>query len=225
MSTLPTVSLVTVAPAQVQAKGTGAALRVTIVPIKGGAEEPLTQFMNEEVADGVKGIAGLNFVQAFFVDDKMIIAALYDSMENMEAGTAVNQTLLGKVADQFAGVPTRYASEVAWSFKGPGKIDGPVATRVSVCPLKPGSEKPIWALMPDTEALLEDPVLDECVDITNFFLEDKLVIVARYSSTNGMEKSVAKLQEVMAPMAPYMTGAPERFGGTTAWSYPSATKK
>lgn len=224
--TLPTVSSAIVAPAQVKAKGTGEALRLTIVPIKDGAEESLTTFLNgKEVAVGVNGLAGLNFVQAFFVDDKMIVAAMYNSMEDMGAGTAVNQTLLGKVADQFAGAPTRYASEVAWSFKGPGKISGPIATRVTVCPLKPGSEQPVWAMISDIEAKMKDPAFDECIDIQDFFLEDKLVIVARYSSTNGMEKVSAKIQEIMAPLAPYLAGAPERFMGTTAWSVASPTKK
>jgi len=197
---------------------------VTIVPIKDGAVEPITTFSNgKEVADAVDTMAGLNYLQWFFVDDKMVVAASYDSLANMEAGTAVNQSLFGKISDQLAGAPARHGGEVILSFKGPGKINGPIATRVTIVPLKPGSEAAIIGLVPDIEPKFKGEAFNECIDITTMLFDGKMVVVARYSTTNGMEKSGAAAQESMAPIGPYFAGAPEKLMGTTAWSYSPAT--
>jgi len=197
---------------------------VTILPTKDGAAEPVTTFLNsKEVADGFDGLAGLNFAQAFFDGDKMVIAAQFDSLANMEKLNAVNQTIMGKVGDQFSGAPARYGGEVAWSFKGPGKIKGPVTTRITVLPLKPGSETAIMGLMPDIEPKCKVEAFDECIDITFMLSEGKLVAVIRFSSAAGLEKSAPVVPEIMALMGPYVAGAPELFVGTTAWSYPPAT--
>jgi len=225
---LPTVSSVVVTQAQAT-KSPAGAMRVTIVPTKEGAKEPLMKFLNgSEASDGMSKCAGLNFAQALIMDDKLIVGASYDSLANLEAATPTATALFGAVSDQFAGAPVRYTGELTWFWKGPGKIDGPVASRVTLLPIKTGSEAGIMEKIPQIEPMLKDnKAFEECIDIRNFFFENKLVILSRYSSTKGLEESDKQMSSIMAPLAPFIAGAPEKYAGTTAWTYPTvkAAKK
>jgi len=238
--TLPTiVSSVTVAAPQAQSKGKVDSMRVTIVPIKADAEAPLTKFVNgKEVSESIASTTGVKMISSFFTEDKMVVAALYDSVENLEAGLSVNAKLLAQVADNFTAAPVRYQGEVCWSYKGPGKAggasppDGRVASRVSIFQLKPGSQQEILKITAQVEALLKDEALSELIDVQSIFADDDMMIMmSRFHSMKGLETSTEKMGEIMAPMGPFMAGW-EDFGwnespslsGTVAWSHPKAFK-
>jgi hypothetical protein len=195
------------------------ALRVTIVPVKAGSQDALTTFLNgKEVGDELKGLAGWKLGEAFFDGDKMVVMAKYDKMENLETGSAVNAKLLGQQKENLAGAPARYSGHEAWSYKGRGKSTGETAFRVTLIPIKPGSESAILDIAKSSDEKFTDKAFDGCLDITTFFSEDKLVVVARYSNMQAMEAAAEKVQEIMKPMGPYFAGAPDRMCGSVAWT-------
>jgi len=205
-------------------KATGGALRVTICPIKEGSEKALTKFLNgKEVADGMAGLSGVKSGEAFFEDNKLIVIARYDNMENLEIGSAVNAKLLGQAAENLAGAPNRYSGQAAWSYKGRGSSTDEVAIRVTTLPIKPGSEAAILELTNSIEKNLDDRALDECIDIVTFFTEGQMVAVARYSNMKGLEAASEVVKETMGTIAQFAVGAPNRFCGSSVWT--TATKK
>jgi hypothetical protein len=227
--TLPTVSSVMVAPTVVAPAavdtGAGGGMRVTIVPIKEGTEEALTKFMaSKEVSDEVSALTGFQQAQGFFADNKLVVMAKYDNVANMEAGAEKNKEILGKAAEHFAGAPTKHQSEIAWSYQGRGKADGPVASRVTVVPLKPGSEASMLAICQSMRSKLDDKEWDECIEVNVFFTDNKMVSLSRYTSQAGLDAVGAKMQEYMAPMQPFMAGTPERLAGSTIWDLPTIIK-
>jgi len=226
---LPTASSVAM-PAQVAAvttvaasslsKATGDALRVTICPIKEDSENAMTKFLNgKEVAAGIAGLSGLKLGEAFFADSNLVVIAKYDNMENLETGSAVNAKLMGQVAENLAGAPTRYSGEAFWSYKGRGSSTDEVANRITILPIKPGSEAAIDELTKIIELKLDDKTFDEVIDITSFFSEGKkLVVVARYSNMKALEAASEKAAALMKDMAQFAAGAPDRFSGSLAWT-------
>lgn len=173
--------------------------------------------------DAISALAGGKFFGAFFTsDDKLVVTALYDSMNNLQTGTATNKRLMGQWKEHFAGAPTLLSGNVDWYYKGLAKLSGSVASRVTIVPIKPGSQKALLdtANSDGMKAGLKDAAFAQLIDVALFFDGDKCVVVSRYTSLKALMDSEDKQKELMAALGPYITGAPDRLFGTLAWSSP-----
>jgi len=213
---------VAAAPAAAAAKK-GDAMRVTIVPYKPDSKAALQDYLKgAELKEALDKLAGQVGFSMFFTNENFVVTALYDSMENLDIATATNASVFGKLKDHFAGAPTKYQSNVAWLYTGSGKLEGEVASRVSVIPIKPGAQQAILDQTAAVEPQLKDKAFADVIDIRSFFPGgDKMVVVSRWANEKALAASDDKYKEIMGSMAANFTGAPEKFTGTLAHSIPA----
>lgn len=212
------------APAYVQPSGT--ASQVTIVPIKPGSKDALLAVANSpDMAANMKDLQGsLNEVAFFFTEDgeKLVARSTWASPEALAGSDEKQGKAMGPMKEHMAGAPERMRGTIVYT-----KTDG-LATlapgekghsRVTVVPIKPGSQAAMLALM-DTEETKANLQMDGMVALSLFFTDDnKLIARTVWTTAELLAASDALQAKAMAPMKEHMAGAPIKHFGQLAWSF------
>lgn len=225
----------------------GDAIRLTVVGYKSEDEEPKLQemFKDGTMDDLAKSLTGLKAIQTFFDDESctLVVAARYDTMQNLDAALPTNKSVLGSYASSFSGAPSIYSGNTVWSFQGPakelyeepnfvaGRIHQPattrgaidVATRATIVPIKPNSEVAIVEVLRSDEvtANFKGPAYKNLIDLYIFFSGNNVVAISRWTSLDACKAADAKLKETLGLISSYIAGEPQKYRGSTEWAFPA----
>ena len=200
------------------------ASRITIVPIKPGTKDKILAVMKETsgtIQDN-PAFAGMKEVAAFFTDDdKMVGRTLFTDMDALTGSAEATKKVMGGMAEHFAGPPSMSMGTVDWHFKGPA---APVATpvsRVTIVPIKPGSQGAIMKKesMAAIEEGLKHPDMAGMIEVSVIFSGDTMLSRSLFTSMAALEGSVETQTRVMGTMKEHIAGPPTRLSGELAWHH------
>lgn len=212
------------------------ASRVTIVPMKEGTKEVMLDHANSKLMrDGLAAPAFAEMTSLFAIvgenGDKFVAVSQFASLGALTGSTEAQTKIMGGMKDMFAGAPEKTAGMVEWAHKGsavapPAGSAAPLASRVTVVPLRPGTD--VAALVAYAEkkvapglAALE---FRELVEVSVLIGEDKLISVSKYTTMDGLKGSDASQAKLMGGMMEFFAGPPERITGHIEWAWtPPAT--
>ena len=158
---------------------------------------------NSDAIQSDPAFAGLKEVAAFFTDDdKMVVRTLFTDMDALTGSAEATKKVMGGMAEHFAGPPSMSMGTVDWHFKGPA---APVATpvsRVTIVPIKPGSQGAIMKKesMAAIEEGLKHPDMAGMIEVSVIFSGDTMLSRSLFTSMAALEGSVETQPRVMGTM-------------------------
>ena len=200
------------------------AARITVVPIKPGARDKIqaTTAATTAAIRADPAFDAMLEVSYFFTDDdKMVARSVFSTMESLKNSAEATKKVMGGMAEHFAGPPTVHMGTLDWHFKGPA---APVATpvsRVTIVPIKPGSQGAIMKKesMAAIEEGLKHPDMAGMIEVSVIFSGDTMLSRSLFTSMAALEGSVETQTRVMGTMKEHIAGPPTRLSGELAWHH------
>ena len=100
----------------------------------------------EDLGGAQRG-AGLrwdDFGVLFFTDDdKMVARSVFKDMDSLKGSSEAQARVMGGFKEHMAGPPTPLMGNLFWTLKGNAAPVAKPATRVTIVPLKPGSQEAV----------------------------------------------------------------------------------
>ena len=134
------------------------ASRVTIVPIKPGSKEALLT-MAAKISKEMKtepAFDGMLEVAAFFTDDdKMVTRSIFKDMASLKGSGEAQMRVMGGMKEHMAGKPTPLMGQIFWHLKGDAAMVDKPATRVTIVPLKPGTQAEVTKQLGEVDKIMK----------------------------------------------------------------------
>ena len=218
------IAIATSSSAAASSSSSKPAARITVVPIKPGARDKIqaTTAATTAAIRADPAFDSMLEVSYFFTDDdKMVARSVFSTMESLKNSAEATKKVMGGMAEHFAGPPSMSMGTVDWHFKGPA---APVATpvsRVTIVPIKPGSQGAIMKKesMAAIEEGLKHPDMAGMIEVSVIFSGDTMLSRSLFTSMAALEGSVETQTRVMSTMKEHIAGPPTRLSGELAWHH------
>ena len=120
-----------------------------------------------------------------------------------------------------AGPPTPLMGNLFWTLKGNAAPVAKPATRVTIVPLKPGSQEAVKAGLGEVDKIMKgSPVMGKMIEVGAFFTDDdKMVGRTLFTDMDALTGSAEATKKVMGGMAEHFAGPPSMSMGTVDWHF------
>ena len=207
--------------------GDPVASRITIVPIKPKSQAAILA-TTAKTSAGLKAepsMDGLISVCAFFTDDnRMVARSIFKDMESLKGSAEAQARVMGGFKEHMAGPPTPLFGELFWTLKGEAEPVAKPATRVTIVPLKPGSQQEVKAGLDKVNEIMKgSPVMGKMIEVGAFFTDDdKVVVRSVFVDVEAMEAGAEAAKEALGIVKESFAGPPEVIKGVVEWEHDHA---
>ena len=204
--------------------GDPVASRITIVPIKPKSQAAILA-TTAKTSAGLKAepsMDGLISVCAFFTDDnRMVARSIFKDMESLKGSAEAQARVMGGFKEHMAGPPTPLFGELFWTLKGEAEPVAKPATRVTIVPLKPGSQQEVKAGLDKVNEIMKgSPVMGKMIEVGAFFTDDdKVVVRSVFVDVEAMEAGAEAAKEALGIVKESFAGPPEVIKGVVEWDH------
>merc|ERR1719409_1912171 len=204
------------------------ASRVTIVPLKPGTKKKpnatkeailaTTSAIGEAIRTEV-AFDGLLELAVFFTDDdKMVARTIFKDVDSLKGSAEAQARVMGGFKEHMAGPPTKLFGDIFWTLKGDAPPTAKPATRVTIVPLKPGSQEAVKAGLDKVNEIMKgSPVMGKMIEVGAFFTDDdKVVVRSVFVDTAAMEAGAEAAAKALGIVKESFAGPPEVVKGEVA---------
>ena len=169
-----------------------------------------------------KAFDGMISVCSFFTDDdKMVARSVFKDMDSLKGSSEAQAKVMGGFKEHMAGPPTPLMGNLFWTLKGDAPPVAKPATRVTIVPLKPGSQQEVKAGLDKVNEIMKgSPVMGKMIEVGAFFTDDdKVVIRSVFVDTEAMEAGAEAAKKALGIVKDSFAGPPEVIKGVVEWDH------